>query len=224
MFAGNNLDTRLSAPISLVQGGKYYFDVYQQVGPGPGYVQIGWIRPDGVQELIPALHLAQYEGYNYYTGQGPIQAPVFNVPGDGNHGGLNGGNIPSRTNLIEGNELLLQLDVIAQQPTTIVWTTNGVVVPGQNLSYFDVARVPATYNGSKIQAVVSNQFGALASAVCTVSVTPDTTPPTVVSVDTAGSPDELEITFSKSGQFPRAPQIPPITRWASRAAACCRWF
>ncbi len=197
LFTGNDLDTRLSAPITLAQGRKYYFDVYQQVGPGPGYVQIGWIRPDGVQELIPALHLAQYEGYNYYTGQGPIQAPVFNVPGDGNHGGLNGGNIPTRTNLVEGNELLLQLDVIAQQPTTIAWTSNGIVVPGQNLSYFDVARVPATYNGAHLQAVVGNQFGSLTSAVCTVSVTPDATAPTVVTVDTAGSPDELEITFSK---------------------------
>jgi hypothetical protein len=197
LFSGNDLDTRLSAPITLAQGQKYYFDAYQEVGPGPGYVQIGWIRPDGVQELIPALHLAQYEGYNYYTGAGPVQAPIFNVAGNGNHGGLNGGNIPIQTNLAEGNELLLQLDVIAQQPTAIFWTTNGTVVPRQNLSYFDVLRTPATYDGFEIQAVVSNQFGTLTSAVCTVSVTPDTTPPTVVSVDTAGSPDELEITFSK---------------------------
>jgi len=197
LFSGDRLDTRESAPISLVQAQKYYFDIFQEVGPGPGYVQVGWIRPDRVQEIIPALHLAQYEGYNYYTGIGPIQAPIFNAAGNGNHGGLNGGNITNAVSLLEGNELLLQLDVIAQQPTTFVWTTNGGVVPGQNLSYFQIARTPATYNGLKIQAVISNAFGSLTSSVSTVTVTPDTTPPTVLTVDTAGSPNTVNVTFSK---------------------------
>jgi hypothetical protein len=196
LFTGGDTDTRNSAPIDLVQGQKYYFDVYQQVGPGPGYVQVGWIRPDGVQELIPALHLAQYEGYNIATGNGPFQAPEFNS-GLGGPGGLNGGDITNSANLAEGQELLLQLDVVAAQPTTFVWKTNGVPVAGQNLSYFEITRTPATYNNVQVQAVVSNAFGILASSVATVKVTPDTTPPTIVSVDTAGSPDLLEVVFSK---------------------------
>jgi len=197
LFTGNNLATRQSAPISLVQGQKYYFDVFQQVGPGPGYVQVGWVRPDGVQELIPALHLAQYEGQNFYNGAAAVTAPVFNVAGNGNHGGLNGGDITNQANLTEGQELLLQLDVIAAQPTTFVWKTNGVIVPGQNLSYFDISRTPAYYNNVQVQAIVSNAFGSLTSSVASVYVTPDTTPPTVVSVDTAGSPNLLEVVYSK---------------------------
>jgi len=197
LFSGDRLDTRESAPITLVQGQKYYFDVLQQVGPGPGYVQIGWIRPDGVQELIPALHLAQYEGYNYYTGVGPIQAPIFNVAGNGNHGGLNNGNITNQATLLEGTELQVQLDVIAAQPATFVWTTNGVVDPGQNLSYFEIDRTPESYNGVKIQAVVSNSYGSLTSAVCNVTVIPDTTAPTILTVDTAGNPNLLEVAYSK---------------------------
>jgi hypothetical protein len=197
LFSGDRLDTRESAPITLQQGQKYYFDVYQEVGPGPGYVQVGWIRPDGVQELIPALHLAQYEGYNYYTGVGPIEAPIFNVAGNGNHGGLNGGDITNQVSLVEGNQLLLQLDVVAQQPVTFVWTTNGGVVPGQNLSYFQLPHVPATYNGVKIQAVVSNQAGTLSSSVSTVTVVADKTPPAILTVDTAGNPNVLEVTYSK---------------------------
>ena len=196
LFTGGDTDTRNSAAINLVQGQKYYFDVYQQVGPGPGYVQVGWIRPDGVQELIPALHLAQYDGYNVATGNGPFQAPVFNS-GLGGPGGLNGGDITNAANLAEGQELLLQLDVVAAQPITFLWKTNGVVVPGQNLSYFEIARIPASYNNVQIQAVVSNTFGTLTSSVSTVTVTPDTTPPTIVSVDTVGSPDLLEVVYSK---------------------------
>ena len=169
------------------------------MGPGPGYVQVGWIRPDGIQELIPALHLAQYE-YNYATGIGPVQAPIFNSqssPEVVGPGGLNSGDIITATNLGEGQDLLLPLDVIATQPTTFKWTTNGVVVPGQNLSYFEVSHVPASYSGLQIQAIISNQFGSVTSSVCGVTVVPDTTKPTVVTVDTAGSPNILEVTYSK---------------------------
>jgi len=196
LFSGNDLDTRDSAPINLVKGQKYYFDLYQQVGPGPGYIQVGWIRPDGVQELIPALHLAQ-NPYNYATGFA-AQAPVFNQGGIGNGpGGANGGDISNSVSLGEGQHLLLPLDVIAQQPTTFVWFTNGVVDAGQNLSYYEVLRTPATYSGVTIQAMVTNQFGSLTSSVSSISVSPDTNQPTVVSVDTAGSPNILEITYSK---------------------------
>ena len=196
LFTGGDTDTRNSTPISLVKGQKYYFDVYQQVGPGPGYVQVGWIRPDGVQELIPALHLAQYDGYNLATGNGPFLAPVFNTS-LGGPGGLNRGDITNSVSLPEGQELLLQLDVVAAQPTTFVWKTNGVVVPGQNLSYFDIPRTPATYNNLQIQGFVSNAYGSLPSSVATVTVTPDTTAPSIVSVDTAGSPNLLEVVYSK---------------------------
>ena len=196
LFTGGDTDTRNSAPINLVRGQKYFFDVYQQVGPGPGYVQVGWIRPDGVQELIPALHLAQSDAYNNANGNGPFFGPEFNLPGGG-PGGLNGGDIVSPATLVEGQQLLLQLDVLGAQPTTFVWKTNGVVVPGQDLSYFEIDHVPATYNNLQIQAFVSNAFGTLASSVATVTVTPDTNPPTVVSVDTAGSPNLLEVVYSK---------------------------
>jgi Concanavalin A-like lectin/glucanases superfamily/PA14 domain len=197
LFSGVRLDTRESAPITLVQGQKYYFDIYQQVGPGPGYVQVGWIRPDGVQELIPALHLAQYEGYNDYTGVGPITTPVFNVAGNGNHGGLNNGDVTNQATLVEGSQLLLQLDVIAAQPTTFVWKTNGVVVTNQNLSYFEIDRTPESYNGIKIQAIISNSYGSLTSSISSVTVTADKSAPTILTADTGGNPNLLEIAYSK---------------------------
>ncbi len=211
LFTGNRLETRLSAPINLVQGQKYYFEVLHQHGGGAGYIQVGWQRPDGVQEIIPALHLAQYED-NYYT-QVSLRglAPIFNVASGVSPGGYLGGDITNAvalkkfsmllpvfspggylggdiTNAValkEGAELLLPLDILAQQPTTFVWKTNGVVVPGQNLSYFDISHISAAYNGVHIQAFVTNAFGGLASSVATVTVAADTTPPTILTADTA---------------------------------------
>ncbi len=197
IFSGNRLDTRDSAPIWLIQGQKYYFQVLHQHGAGNGYIQVGWQRPDGVQEIIPALHLAQYEDnfYTYVSLWG--QPPSFNAPGGGLPGGYLGGNLTNKVVLNEGSELLLPLDVLAQQPTAFTWTTNGVVVPGQNLSYFDIQHVPATYNGLKIQAIVTNSFGSLTSAVATVTIIPDTTPPAISTVDTAGNPNLVEVIYSK---------------------------
>jgi hypothetical protein len=79
LFSGNRLETRLSAPISLAQGQKYYFQVLHQHGAGTGYIQVGWQRPDGVQEIIPALHLAQFEENNYTQVSFQGAPPAFNI-------------------------------------------------------------------------------------------------------------------------------------------------
>jgi len=203
LFSGNRLETRVSAPINLVKGQKYYFEVLHQHGPGTGYIQVGWQRPDGVQEIIPALHLATYEDESAMDTYGGFfdfasSAPAFNnAANTGLRGGYLGGDITNAVSLKEGSELLLPLDVIAAQPTTFVWKTNGVVVPDQNLSYFDIARTPATYNNVQIQAIISNAYGSITSSVAKVTVTPDTVPPTLLTVDTAGNPNLVQVIYSK---------------------------
>jgi len=203
LFAGNRLETRVSAPINLEKGQKYYFEVRHQHGGGTGYIQVGWQRPDGVQEIIPALHLATYEDESAMDTYGGFfdfanSAPAFNnTANTGLRGGYLGGDITNSVALAEGTELLLPLDIIAAQPTTFIWKTNGVVVPDQILSYFDIPRTPATYNGVKIQAIINNSYGSITSAVATVSVTPDTVPPTILTVDTAGNPNLVQVIYSK---------------------------
>ncbi len=197
LFSGNRLETRLSAPIYLVQGQKYYFQVLHQHGAGTGYIQVGWQRPDGVQEIIPALHLAQFEDNEYTQVSFRSSPPAFNIASGVSPGGYLNGDITNAVTLTEGAELLLPLDILAQQPTTFIWKTNGVVVPGQNLSYFDIEHVPATYNGVHIQAIVTNAFGSLTSSVATVTIVADTTPPTIVSAETAGNPNLVQVVYSK---------------------------
>jgi len=209
LFGGARQDQRLSAPINLVRGQKYYFEVLHKQGAGGSYIQVGWQRPDGVQEIIPALHLAQFP-VDPFLGTGDLaQAPVFNARG------LNAGNLPATVTVAEGDELVLQLDAIAAQPTTFVWSQDGVVIPGENLSFYRVGRTPASLNGRKIQAQVSNTAGNLTSATTTVTVTPDVTPPTVLAVETGGNPNLLRVTFSEpvdavsAGQAARY-QIQPV--------------
>jgi Concanavalin A-like lectin/glucanases superfamily/PA14 domain len=191
LFGGPRQETRLSAPIALIRGQKYYFEVLHKQGGSRGYIQVGWQRPDGIQEIIPALHLAQYPVDPFLGIGDPNQAPAFNPKG------FNAGNLLKTNSLNEGDPLVLQLDVVAAQPTVFSWTSNGIVIPGENLSYYALAHVPATLDGAQIAAIVSNGAGSLTSSVAKIFVKPDTTPPIVLSADTAGNPNLLSITFSK---------------------------
>jgi hypothetical protein len=191
LFGGPRQEQRLSAPISLVRGQKYYFEVLHKQGGGGSYIQVGWQRPDGVQEIIPALHLAQYP-VDPFLGTGSLQqAPVFNA------GGQNAGNLPATVTVAEGSPLILQLDTIASQPATNVWTQNGSILPEENLSFFRLPRTPASLNGKKLKARISNAYGTLDTAETTVTVTPDVTPPSILAVETGGNPNLLRITFSE---------------------------
>jgi hypothetical protein len=190
LFSGPRLSQRESAPITLVGGQKYYLEVYHQASSADSsYVEVGWERPDGVQEIIPALHLAQYPVDLYrnisYT------APVFNTLG------FNGGNLPTTVTTNEGSPLILQLDVIAAQPTTFLWYSNGVPVPGANLSYLEFPAIRAAANNSVYQVVVTNVYGSITSAPATLAITPDTTPPVVTQVSPQGNPNALIVSYSK---------------------------
>lgn len=191
LFGGPRQETRLSAPISLVRGQKYYFEVLHKQGGGGSYVQVGWQRPDGVQEIIPALHLAQYQIDPFLGTGSQNQPPTFNVRG------RNSGNLTNVVSVAEGSELLLELDVIAAQPTTFVWKKNGVVIPGENLSFLRIPYVPGNFNGAVITAEISNDYGSLISAPTTLTVTPDVTAPSVLAVETGGNPNLLTVTFSE---------------------------
>ncbi|HAB16305.1 MAG TPA: PA14 domain-containing protein [Verrucomicrobiota bacterium] len=201
LFGGPRQDQRLSAPINLIRGQKYYFEVLHKQAGGGSYIQVGWQRPDGVQEIVPALHLAQYP-VDPFLGIGEInQAPVFNATG------LNAGNLPAAVTVAEGSELLLQLDVVAGQPTTFEWTEDGIVIPGESLSFLRIPRAPASLNGKKIKATVRNGAGTLVSAETTISVTPDVTPPSILAVETGGNPNRLRVTFSEPVEAATASQL-----------------
>ena len=193
LFYGPRLNTRQSAPISLIRGKKYYLEVlHQSSTPSSSFVQVGWQRPDGVQEIIPALHLAKYPNDPL---QGSWTAPQFNIYPPGFYGNL--GDLPSTLATNEGASLNLQVDVIAVQPTTFQWYRNGTLVPGENLSYLQFSPVHAVDNGAVFQVVITNVYGALTSTPVTFSITPDTTQPVITSVNAGGNPNGVIVTYSK---------------------------
>jgi hypothetical protein len=194
LFSGLRLSQRESAPIPLAGGHKYYLQVLHEASTGTGsYVEVGWQRPDGVQEIIPALHLAQYPD-NLSSGAG-YTAPQFNPQPPGYFG--NGGDLPPTIATNEDASLNLQVDVIAVQPTTFQWYSNGVPVVGANLSYLPFVPVHVAANGAVYQVVVTNVYGSLTSSPVQLAIMPDTTPPVVTQVSPQGNPNAVIVNFSK---------------------------
>ena len=194
LFSGPRLSQRESAPVPLQGAHKYYLQVLHQANSAVGsHVQVGWQRPDGVQEIIPALHLAQYP-VNLVSGA-TYTAPQFNPQPPGFYGNL--GDLPPLVATNEGSALNLQVDVIAAQPTGFQWYSNRVAVAGANLSYLAFPAVRATANNAVFQVVVTNVYGALTSSPVTLAITPDTTAPTVVQVSPQGNPNGVIVNFSK---------------------------
>jgi hypothetical protein len=191
LFSGARLTERTSVPFTLVRGEKYYFEALHKQGSGASYLQVGWQRPDGTQEIIPALHLAQHPLDPWEGRNNPNLAPIANASG------LNGGNLLANTNATEGGSLLLQVDVIAAQPTIFQWLSNGVPIAGENLSFLRWTGVPLSADGANISVTVSNAFGTWTSAATTLAVTPDATPLGVALVDHRGNPNGLRVTFTK---------------------------
>ncbi|HVK59728.1 MAG TPA: LamG-like jellyroll fold domain-containing protein [Candidatus Kapabacteria bacterium] len=191
LFDGARLEERSSDPIPLIRGQKYYIDVLHKQGTGPSYIQVGWQRPDGGQEIIPTRHLYQYPT-DAYLGRGGA-----NLPPTFNDAGANAGNLPSLVAANEGQDVVLELDVIASQPVTVQWRRNGLAIPGEELSFLKLSRVSATNDGARFDAVVSNSYGTLTSAVALLSIEPDVAAPEVVSVEHRGNPNGVRVTFSE---------------------------
>lgn len=191
LFSGPRLNERQSGPVNLARGRKYWIEVLHKQGTGASYIQVGWQRPDGAQEIIPARHLAQHPVDPYLGRLEPNLPPAVNPEG------RNGGDLPATLAANEGDDVLLELDVIAAQPTTIEWRRNGVAIPGENLSFLKLSRVSASANGQTIQAFVSNAFGQLTSASAKLAITADTTAPAISAVDHRGNPNQLTVAFSE---------------------------
>ncbi|MCW5557776.1 MAG: Ig-like domain-containing protein, partial [Verrucomicrobiae bacterium] len=191
LFSETRIEERRSAPIPLTKGNKYLLQVLQKQGAGASFIRVGWQRPDGTQEIIPARHLAQHPLDPYVGRLDPNLPPTFNPDGQ------NGGDLPATFSAGEGEEAVLELDVIAAQPTTIRWRRNGSVIPGETLSFLRLSQVPQIANGDTIEAEISNAYGTLTSTTLRLALSADVTPPSVVSVDHRGNPNGLRVTFSE---------------------------
>lgn len=102
----------------------------------------------------------------------------------------------SSTNIIAGTRITLSagIDVGAVMPG-VQWQSNGVAITGATLPTLTTSPLGLSANGAQFRLVVSNAFGSVTSAVCTVSVSGSSVAPSLVSAG-AIEPTTVGVAFS----------------------------
>ena len=176
LFDGARLEQRRSAPINLVRGNKYYFEVLHKEGAGGAWWRLGWDRPDGVQEQIPIRVAMPF-------------APDAPLSIDAN---------PAAITVSEPSPATFSVDVTAQQPATFQWLRNGSPIDGAILSHYTVTETTLAMNGDRYSVRVTDATGASqTSAAATLTVTVDVVPPEAVFAVTGGNLNEITVGFSE---------------------------
>jgi hypothetical protein len=155
-----------SAPIGLQGGRRYYIEAIMQQGSGGDNLAARWQMPDGTfEEPLPAssaagTHLIPYTGTETWPG-------LFQ----------------QTTNITAVEGTTATLSVLATNGATIAysWRLNGAVIPGVSSPVLVVSNLTIPVNnGRTYTCVLSNSTGVVSSTPMTLTVIPDTVPPTVL--------------------------------------------
>jgi hypothetical protein len=82
-------------------------------------------------------------------------------------------------------------------PFTYQWLSNNVAIDGATSATYSIASAPVSANGAKYKVTVTNGSGNITSGEATLTVTPDTTKPTVASIGGNESFNAIVIKFSE---------------------------
>ena len=149
-----------SVPITLAAGQKYYIEALMKEAGGGDNVAVRWLRPGGVNEA--PINLTNCVPY----GLGP---PVITTQ-------------PANVTVSEGGTAVFSVTLSRSLGATYQWHSNGVRIVGATNASFTVAPVTLAASGSTYRVGVTNSFGGTSSTTATLTVTPDSTRPTIATV------------------------------------------
>lgn len=176
LYSGDRLDQRRSAPRRLERGKVYYIEILQKEGLGDDYVEVGWQRPDGGRETVPASVLMPWA---------PNQAnPQIDEQ-------------PKDVETLAGNPVVLSVTVRVAQPATFRWLKNGLPVSGADLQTLTIPTALVADSGLYTCEITAPNGTKATSAAARVTVAPDTAPPTVVTAELDAKGELLRVTFSE---------------------------
>jgi regulation of enolase protein 1 (concanavalin A-like superfamily) len=172
-----------SAPVALVANQKYYISALMKEGGGGDNLAVRWQLPGGtMEEPIPASRLLPYGT--------AFTPPVITQQ-------------PQSQTIVEGQPVTFSVAVSNLDPVNYQWQRNGANIAGATLSTYSIAAVAMTDNSAKFRCVLSNALGTTTSSEATLTVTPDTTKPTLVKAQNVGT-TSVTVTFSEPVASPSA--------------------
>ena len=123
---------------------------------------------------------------------------------------------PQSLQVAERDTAIFSVGFDGSAPLTFRWLKNNVEIAGAGTSTLTLNRVPFTDNNATIKCEISNSAGSVTSAEVTLTVTADTTAPTLVAAEGSLDFAHVMVTFSEpvtaaSAQTLANYQIPGLT-------------
>ena len=168
-----------SALIPLVAGQRYYLEVLMAEGYGGDNLAVAWQLPGAAavsngDAPIPAAYLQPYG----------LGAPIFLTQ-------------PASTSVVEGVTVTFTTELQRKFGASHQWTRNATNLPGATNASLVVGPVVLADNGSVFQCIAANIDGNTASALATLLVAADTTPPGLAGIRLLGDPTVLTLRFTE---------------------------
>jgi hypothetical protein len=173
-----------STSIALVAGKKYALQVLWKEGGGGDYAQVAW-RKAGDTTAAGTLKPLRGSVLNWYANPEVTLEITQN---------------PQNQTAVANGPVTFSVRYAAQSfqgtNASVQWQKNGADIPGATSQDYTIPFVDAADNGAKFHAVVSiSSLITKTSTDATLTVTPDTTPPTIKSIN--GGATSLTILFSE---------------------------
>lgn len=174
-----NAAVQKSAPQALTAGRSYYIEALMKEGGGGDNLAVTWQMPGGSPPAngappIPNQYLRPY-------GLGP---PIITSQ-------------PTNVTVVEGGVATFSVQLARKLGATYQWFRNGEPIPGATQSSYALGPVRLADSGSSFQCRITNPYGTTNSASATLTVLPDTTRPTLVSVVNLGDDRLVTVVFSE---------------------------
>jgi hypothetical protein len=183
-----NPGTYFSSPISLVAGQPYAIAVYLKAGTVENFVQVGWRKDSGAQDL-PTNDAELSDRLT------PIPAAVLSTPALPN-GTVSISQNPASTSVPVHSKVTLHAGVSSTGlgPVVLQWRQNGTNIPGATGTNYTTAYLTTT---ASYDVVVSIPGATKTSTPATVTVTADNVLPTIISATADDSQHAVKVKFSE---------------------------
>ncbi len=174
----NHDASQKSAPVNLTNGMRYYIEALQKEGAGGDNLAVTWQTPGGAAPAdgaapIPGANLVPYG----------LLPPILAVQ-------------PTNAAVVEAGNATFAVALAQKLGASYQWYRNGTAIAGATNTACGVGPAALADNGSKFFCAITNWLGVTNSAVATLTVTPDVTPPGLSSVASL-SPQVLVVVYTE---------------------------